>query len=151
MGVRPRAKLNGRTGPGSKNNRDKRRYNILLLENSEEKMYLGDRGHRISQTGINEGYKGAKNMDLPEKQNFGKSDKSKAMGGNQTQKAQYFSGLPPPPFAVNMRLSCDDKTFLGHNIIRLPFKVLGSIVSLEKDMSQSSKGLPEVVLAHTGM
>ena len=94
MGVRPRAKLNGRTGPGKKNNREKIRDNILLLKNAEEKMYLGDRGYIISQTGIKKGYKGAKNMDLLEKQNVGKSDESKAMGGskemgdNQTRKAQ---------------------------------------------------------------
>ena len=45
-------------------------------------MYLGDRGYRLSQTGRKKGYKGAKNMDLPEKQNVGKSDESKAIGGN---------------------------------------------------------------------
>ena len=67
------------------------------------------------------------------------------MGGNKTRKAQSFSGLLPPPFAANMSPSCDDKIFLGQNIIRLPVKVLGSIGSLEKDMSRSSKGLPEVV------
>ena len=37
------------------------------------------------------------------------------------------------------------KSFLGHNIIRLPVKVLGSIGSLDEDMPRSSKGLPEVV------
>ena len=84
-------------------------------------------------------------MDLPEKQNVGKSDKGKAMGGNQTQKAQYFSGWPPPPFASNMSPSRDNKTFLGNNIIRLPVKVLRSIGSLDKDMPRSSKGFPEVV------
>ena len=84
-------------------------------------------------------------MDLPEKQNVGKSNKSKAMGGNQTQKYQSFFGLPPPPFAANMRPSRDDKTFLGHNIICLPVKVLGIIGYLDEDMPRSSKGLPEVV------
>ena len=64
----------------------------------------------------------------------------------QTQKAQSFSGLPPPPFAANMRPSRDDKTFLRHNIIRLPVKVLGSIGSLDEDMPRSSKGLPEMVI-----
>ena len=134
MGVRPRAKLNGRNGPGSKKNRDKRRDNIILLNNAEEKMYLGDRGYRLSQTGRKKGYKVAKNMELPEKQNVGKSDESKSMGVNQTRKDQSCSGLPPPPFVENMRPSRDDKTFLGHNIIRLPVKVLGSIGSLDKDM-----------------
>ena len=108
-------------------------------------MYLGDRGYRLSQNGIKKGYKGSKNMDLPEKQKVGKSDKSKAMGVNQTRKAQSFSGFPPPPFAVNMRPSHDDEKFLGHNIICIPVKVLGSIGSLEEYMPQSTKGLPEVV------
>ena len=84
-------------------------------------------------------------MDLPEKQNVGKSYKIKAMGDNQTQKAQSFSGFYPPPLRANMRPSRDDKTFLGHNIIHLPVKVLGSIGSLDEDMPWSSKGLPEVV------
>ena len=44
-----------------------------------------------------------------------------------------------------MRPSRDDKKILGHNIIRLPVKVLGSIGSLEEDMPWSRKGLPEVV------
>ena len=69
MGVQPREKLNGITGPGSKKNRDKRRDNIILLKNAEENMYLGDRGYILSQTGRNKGYKGAKNMYLPEKKN----------------------------------------------------------------------------------
>ena len=84
-------------------------------------------------------------MYLPEKQNVGNINESKAMGGNQTQKAQSFSGLPPLPFVANMRPSRDHKTFLGHNIIRLPVKVLGSIGSLDEYMPWSSKGLPEVV------
>ena len=83
-------------------------------------------------------------MDLPKKQNIGKSNARKAMGVNQTRKPQSFSGLPPPPFAANMRPSRDDKTFLGHNIIRLPVKVLGSIGSVDKYMPRSSKGLQEV-------
>ena len=37
------------------------------------------------------------------------------------------------------------KSFLGHNIIRLTVKVLGSIGFLDEDMPRSSKGLPEVV------
>ena len=84
-------------------------------------------------------------MDLPKKQNVGKRNESKAMGGNQTRKSQSFSGLLPPQFAANMRPSRDDKKFLGHNIIRLPVKVLGSIGSLDEDMPRSSKDFPEVV------
>ena len=131
MRVRPRAKLNRRNGPGSKNNREKCRDNILLLKNDEDNMYFVNRGYIPNQTGTNRGYKGDKNMDLPKNQNVGKSDARKAMGGNQTRKAQSFLGLPPPPFAANMRPSRDDKTFLGHNIICLPVKVLGIIGSLD--------------------
>ena len=76
----------------------------------------------------------------PRSKTLVKFDEGKAMGGNQTQKAQSFGGLPPPPFAANMRPSRDDKTFLGQNIIRLPVKVLGSIGSLDKHIPWSSKG-----------
>ena len=55
-----------------------------MLKNTEQKMYQGDRGQRLSETERKIGYKGAKHMDLPEKKKVGKSNDSEAMGGNQT-------------------------------------------------------------------
>mmetsp|Transcript_3305 Transcript_3305/g.6183 ORF Transcript_3305/g.6183 Transcript_3305/m.6183 type:complete len:471 (+) Transcript_3305:103-1515(+) len=53
---------------------------------------------------------------------------------------------PPPPFSSQLPSNVKDVNENGHQIKRLPVKVLGSVGSSEEEMPKSSKGLAEVAI-----
>jgi hypothetical protein len=53
---------------------------------------------------------------------------------------------PPPPFSSQLPAGAKDVNDTGHQIKRLPVKVLGSVGSSDEEMPKSSRGLAEVAI-----